>query len=142
MKLAATILCGIALASCAPIGDTEPTIGTVKNSTEVRVAGEARRCLTIGAISRTRVRNDQIIDFETRNGEVYRNRLDVKCSGLNEFEGFAYNTPIGQLCDGESIIALESDGINTMRGPSCRVGPFVPIEYVEHVGDAPPIMGE
>ena len=51
MKLAATILCGIALASCAPIGDTEPTIGTVKNSTEVRVAGEARRCLTICAAS-------------------------------------------------------------------------------------------
>ena len=142
MKLAITLAGGIVLASCAPMGDTEPTIGTVKNSAEVRVAGEARRCLTIGSISRTRVRNDQTIDFETRRGEVYRNRLDVKCSGLNEFEGFAYDAPIGQLCAGDSIIALESDGINTRRGPSCRVGPFVPVEYVEQVGDAPPIMGE
>tara|TARA_B100000678_G_C17972297_1_gene407603 strand:- start:164 stop:592 length:429 start_codon:yes stop_codon:yes gene_type:complete len=142
MKLAMTLVGGIVLASCAPMGDTEPTIGTVKNSAEVRVAGEARRCLSLSSITRTRVRNTQTIDFETSRGEVYRNRLDVSCSGLNEFEGFAYNTPIGQICEGDSIIALESDGINTMRGPSCRVGPFVPVEYVEYVGDAPPIMGE
>ena len=135
MKLAMTLVGGIVLASCAPIGDTEPNIGIVKNATEVRVAGEARQCLTISAIGRTRVRNDRTIDFETRRGEVYRNTLDVSCPGLNNFGGFTYRSKIGQVCEGESIIALEGSGANNQRGVSCRVGPFVPIEYVNQVDE-------
>ena len=52
-------------------------------------AAAAPTCLYTYQIDRTKVVDSQTIDFRMRDGTVYRNVLQHKCTGLR-FNGFVY----------------------------------------------------
>ncbi|MEM7665173.1 MAG: hypothetical protein AAF250_04905 [Pseudomonadota bacterium] len=120
----------IAIASCAPIesdGRADPTLA----GPPVKTLGEARNCINRSQIRQTRVRSDQVIDFEMRGGRVFRSVLPNSCPRLGFEEGFTYNTSINQLCNTEIIFVLEQFGGQIRRGAGCGLGEFVPVEYLE-----------
>ena len=77
----------------------------------------APTCLYTYQIDRTKVVDAQTIDFRMRNGTVYRNVLQHKCTGLT-FNGFVYLVQSDQICDNlQSIRVLETNDI-------CLLGTF------------------
>jgi len=120
----------IAAASCAPI-DPETRVDPALAGPAVKVLGEERSCITRSQIRNSRVRSDQVIDFEMRGGKVYRSVLPYSCPRLGFEEAFSYNTSINQLCNTEIIYVIENFGGQIQRGAGCGLGRFVPVEYVE-----------
>lgn len=92
----------------------------------IRPAGRPVDCLFIPQIRETRVRSDQVIDFYTLGGKVYRNTLPNRCPRLGFEERFAYKTSLSRLCSVD-IITVFSTGAGGMPGPSCGLGQFQPI---------------
>ena len=77
----------------------------------------APTCLYTYQIDRTKVVDAQTIDFRMRDGTVYRNVLQHKCTGLT-FNGFVYLVQTDQICDNlQSIRVLETNDI-------CVLGAF------------------
>jgi hypothetical protein len=109
---------GLMLAAC----NTAPRREVAKLSP----IGPSRMCLQLQDIRSTRVVDDQTIDFITRSGDVYRNRLPSSCPQLGFERTFTYATSINQLCSVDIITVLVV-GQPTMRGASCGLGPFTPI---------------
>jgi hypothetical protein len=93
---------------------------------EVVPTGEPRMCLQLQDIRRSQVIDDRTIDFYTRSGDVYRNRLPMSCPQLGFERSFTYATSITQLCSVD-IITVLMQGQPMMRGASCGLGPFTPI---------------
>lgn len=87
--------------------------------------GEPVNCIASNNIQNSKVWDDYTIDFETRNGRIYRNTLPNRCPGLGFEERFAYETSINQLCSTDIITVFYSGG---QRGASCGLGQFVPVE--------------
>lgn len=94
----------------------------------VTVTGEAVDCISTSRIAGTRVHDDYTIDFETTGGQVYRNTLPGRCPGLGFEERFVHEVHSGQLCQIDTVTVLYS---NRGRGATCRLGPFVPVRYVD-----------
>ena len=90
--------------------------------------GEPENCLQLIRIRETRVRDGQTIDFVMVNGDVYRNTLPFECPGLAFDERFSYRTSINRLCNVDTITVFDSTG---MRGATCGLGQFQPIEIAE-----------
>ncbi|GGI87047.1 hypothetical protein GCM10007973_24350 [Polymorphobacter multimanifer] len=88
--------------------------------------GEAVNCLLVQNIRETRVIDDQTIDFYTRNGDVYRNRLPNGCPQLGFERAFSYQTSVNQLCNVDIITVLMTTS-PLQRGASCGLGKFTPI---------------
>jgi hypothetical protein len=88
--------------------------------------GKATDCIRLQNILETRVRDDQTIDFYTRDRKVYRNTLAGKCPQLGFEERFSYATSLPQLCSTDIITVLQSPGL--MRGASCGLGKFQPVK--------------
>jgi len=84
-------------------------------------------CLQLQNIRNSNVIDDQTIDFTTRNGTVYRNRLPNSCPQLGFERAFSYATSITQLCSVD-IITVFMNGQPQMRGASCGLGMFTPID--------------
>ena len=127
--LAAPAFLALALAaSCAP---PEPVqeLSLAAIEPGVRVIGEGQTCINRSLIRNTDVRNDRVIDFEMRGGEVYRNVLPGDCPGLDLEDAFTYDTEINQLCSSEIIYVLRNFGGRLQRGAGCGLGQFVPVEY-------------
>lgn len=101
-----------ALASPDPVPEAQPT-------------GKPLDCVPIRQIRSTKVRSDQIIDFEMDGGKVYRNTLPQSCPSLGFEQRFAYRTSISQLCSVDIITVLQAPGISP--GPSCGLGQFQPV---------------
>ncbi|MEM8725598.1 MAG: hypothetical protein AAGE86_08760 [Pseudomonadota bacterium] len=120
----------IAVTSCAPI-DPETRADPALAGPAVKVLGEERSCIQRSQIRNSRVRSDQVIDFEMRGGKVYRSVLPNRCPRLGFEEAFSYNTSINQLCNTEIIYVLEQIGGQIRQGAGCGLGRFVPVEYVE-----------
>ncbi len=120
----------VAAASCAPV-DPETRADPALAGPPVKVLGEARSCIQRSQIRNSRVRSDQVIDFEMRGGKVYRSVLPNRCPRLGFEEAFSYNTSINQLCSTEIIYVVEQIGGRIQRGAGCGLGRFVPVEYVE-----------
>lgn len=93
---------------------------------EVKAIGPAKMCLQLQDIRNTQVIDDRTIDFYTRGGDVYRNRLPNSCPQLGFERSFTYATSITQLCSVD-IITVLMQGQPMMRGASCGLGPFTPI---------------
>jgi hypothetical protein len=93
---------------------------------ELKPIGPERMCLQLQNIRNTRVLDDQTIDFYTRNGDVFRNRLPNSCPQLGFQQAFTYATSITQLCSVD-IITVIIQGQPGLRGASCGLGPFTPI---------------
>ena len=105
--------------------------GAAKDRNRIPAAeptGKPQSCITTSRISQSHVRNDWVIDFEMRDGSIYRNTLPAACSGLTFDQRFAYRTSIGQLCSVDTITVLRGDGLS--QGPTCGLGEFQPIKLV------------
>lgn len=92
------------------------------------VTGEATSCVPTGQIRNTRVHGDQVIDFHMTGGRIYRNTLPNRCPSLGFEERFAYRTTTSQLCSLDTITVLQTGGV---RGATCGLGEFVPIELAD-----------
>lgn len=123
-----------ALAGCAASQQDSPDRNA--RVPEVKVAGEARSCIPRSQVRQSRVRSDQIIDFEMRNGDVYRVTMPNRCPGLGFERAFSYETSIDQLCSADIIYVLTNIGGVPQRGAGCGLAPFVPVEYVKQAKSA------
>lgn len=83
-------------------------------------------CLRTVDLRESKVRSDQVIDFVTANGKVYRNTLAQSCPQLGFEQRFAYKTSIGQLCSVDVITVLTSPGLS--HGATCGLGQFQPVK--------------
>ena len=88
--------------------------------------GAAEDCIPLTSIRSTRVRGDQVIDFEVNGRKTYRNVLPNSCPQLGFEERFAYKTSLAQLCSVDVITVLQSPGLS--RGATCGLGRFQPID--------------
>jgi hypothetical protein len=103
---------------------------------ELKPIGASRMCLQLQDIRNTRVIDDSTIDFITRSGDVYRNRLPNSCPQLGFQQAFTYATSITQLCSVD-IITVIIQGQPMMRGASCGLGQFTPIARPGSEDDTP-----
>jgi hypothetical protein len=87
----------------------------------------AVNCVDVQRIRNTDVRDDRTIDFYLRGGEILRNTLPYKCASLGFERAFAYKTSINQLCSVDTITVLRQGGAG-IPGPTCGLGPFVPMK--------------
>ena len=92
----------------------------------IRPVGKPESCIQISSIRETRVRDDRTIDFYTNGRRVYRNSLPQSCPSLGFEERFSYTTSLSQLCSTDIITVLYEAPL--MRGASCGLGSFQPIE--------------
>ena len=92
-----------------------------------RVTGPARTCVPLQQIRNSQVRSDRVIDFTSGAGrQAYRVVLNQACPQLGFEQRFAYATSLTQLCAQDIITVLQ--GPQVMRGASCGLAPFVPVE--------------
>ena len=118
----AAIFAMLFAASAAPgFAAAQPTPPAVK------ALGPARTCVLLTNIQQTRVVDDRTIDFIMRDGQVLRNNLPNTCAGLKINRSFAYKTSQSQLCNVD-IITVVVQGAGPVRGASCGLGSFTPIE--------------
>ena len=120
----------MSLAACAPM-DSETRTDPALAGPAVKVLGHAKGCINISQIRESRVRSDQVIDFEMRGRSIYRSVLPSACPRLGFERSFTYETSINQLCKQDIIYVLEQVAGNLRRGAGCGLGEFVPVEYVE-----------
>jgi len=123
----ATLLAAATLAVSACTAETET--GAEVRAPAVTVAGAPVNCIQSSRIRNTVVHDDYTIDFVMAGGDVYRNTLPNRCPGLGFEERFAYEVSAGQLCRVDTITVLQSGAAG--RGPTCGLGEFVPVRYVE-----------
>ena len=116
-KLALAVLVSVPLAGAAPLQRANRVPAATPS-------GKPVSCLRLTDIRDSRVRSDQVIDFTTRGGKVYRNTLRNACPGLGFEQRFAYQTSIGQLCSVDIIRVLQSPNITP--GAACGLGEFQP----------------
>jgi len=83
--------------------------------------GDAEMCLETVRIKETRIIDDQTVLFIMRSGELYLNRLPVKCVGLRIAGGFGYGTSISKLCKQDPITTV---GPGSAPGSTCFLGEF------------------
>jgi hypothetical protein len=88
---------------------------------------QAQKCVFIANIQQTRVVDDRTIDFVMNDGRMLRNNLPNACPGLKINRSFAYRTSQSQLCNVD-IITVVVQGAGPVRGASCGLGSFTPIE--------------
>src|SRR5687768_1823778 len=125
-RIAATLLAAATLAVSACTAETDA--GGEVRAPAVTIAGEPEDCISTSRIAGMRVHDDYTIDFEMTGGTVYRSTLPGRCPGLGFEERFAYEVHSGQLCQVDTITVLYTD---RGRGATCRLGPFVPVRYVD-----------
>lgn len=97
---------------------------------EIREIGEPKSCIMRSNIRSTDVIDDQTIDFKMRNGDIYRNRLPNKCSGLGFEEAFSYKTSTNRLCNVDIIHVLSQTGGRLDTRGACGLGKFQKIEKI------------
>jgi len=94
-------------------------------------ADEARDCINLREIDRTRAPDEDTILFFMRGGEVYRNDLPNRCPDLDFDERFMYRVSLNRLCDSDVITEIDDVGFGFMAGASCGLGKFRPVSEEE-----------
>ncbi len=97
---------------------------------DIKSIGEPENCITRSSIRSTDVIDDQTIDFKMRNGDIYRNHLPNKCSGLGFEESFSYKSSTNQLCSVDIIHVLSQTGGRLDSRGACGLGKFQKIEKI------------
>jgi hypothetical protein len=128
MRLQTTIIIASALAAGSVAFAAEKASGDDKY--EIREIGEPENCITRSNIRSTDVIDDQTIDFKMRNGDIYRNSLPHRCSGLGFEESFSYKTSTNQLCSVDIIHVLAQTGGRLDTRGACGLGKFQKIEKI------------
>jgi len=118
----------LATAACTAESNREDLV----RAPAVEVLGEPVNCVLTSRIRNTDVQDDYTIDFLMVGGDVYRNTLPRRCPNLGFDEAFAYQNSTGQLCDIELITVINNNSAG--RGPSCSLGKFVPVRYLDETG--------
>ncbi len=95
---------------------------------------EAKRCVSLSRIQSTDVLDDRNIIFYMRGGDIYRNVLPHRCSGLRRRDAFMYRTSMSQLCNVDIITVLESVVVGFTPGASCGLGMFYPVTEAQVKG--------
>jgi len=137
MRLVPVFAATMALTACAATPDQQARTERNEAAAELaaggqsfgdgaRLAGPTRSCIPIQQIRNSRVLGDRVIDFEMRGGEVYRVVIPQGCPQLGFEQRFTYATSLSQLCQQDIITVLQGPGL--MRGASCGLAPFQPIE--------------
>ena len=124
MRTILTAAFALLVTACAP---TAKDLADQTALADARPTGPPVDCLPLTSIGETHVRDGRTIDFELRNGNVYRNTLPHQCPGLGFDESFSYETSLSQLCSLDIITVLHRTG-GIRRGASCGLGKFQPIE--------------
>ena len=93
--------------------------------------GKPLECLQTTQIRDTQVRSDQVIDFVTNGGKVYRNTLDYPCPQLGFEKRFTHKSPLNEYCSTDTITVLLNDG-GLRRGATCGLGKFQPVTLAKH----------
>lgn len=93
--------------------------------------GEPENCIRRSQIRSTDVISDSIIDFKMRGGDIYRNTLPNRCSGLAFEEAFSYRTSVNQLCSVDIIRVIDSTAGRIEERNACGLGKFQKIEKVK-----------
>ena len=120
-------IAGAAGAALFTLGGCSPTAAELADRrvlAEARPIGAPVDCISLAGIRSSRVLDDATIDFEMRDGRVFRNRLRSSCPQLGFEERFSYSTSLAQLCSLEIVTVLTSSG----PGASCGLGSFQEIE--------------
>jgi hypothetical protein len=121
----------LGLGACAPVDPSSSRPDPKLAGPPATVVGEAETCIRTQAIRQSRVRSDQVIDFEMVGGRVFRSTLPNRCPRLGFERAFTYATSINQLCK-QTIIRVISPRAGQLDvGAGCGLGEFVPVEYVE-----------
>ena len=128
MRLPTTILIASALAAGSVALAAETASGD--EAYEIKTIGEAKSCVMRSNIRSTDVIDDQTIDFNMRNGDIYRNTLPSKCSGLGFEEAFSYKTSTNRLCNVDIIRVLTQVGGQLDTRGACGLGKFQQIEKI------------
>jgi len=97
---------------------------------EIKTVGEPQSCIRRSSIRSTDVIDDQTIDFRMNNGDIYRNTLPNKCSGLGFEEAFSYKTSTSQLCSVDIIHVLDQTAGRLDTRGACGLGKFQKIEKI------------
>tara|TARA_R100001244_G_scaffold6593_31_gene8337 strand:- start:25272 stop:25685 length:414 start_codon:yes stop_codon:yes gene_type:complete len=97
---------------------------------EIRAIGEPKSCIMRSSIRSTDVIDDRTIDFKMNNGDIYRNNLPSKCSGLGFEEAFSYRTSTNRLCNVDIIRVLDQTAGRLDTRGACGLGKFQQIEKV------------
>ena len=106
----------------------------VRNDDKVPAAtpdGKPRECLPLTQIRDSQVRSDQVIDFVTNGGQVYRNTLDTPCPQLGSEQRYSHKTTLSQICSSDTITVLLNEG-GLRPGATCGLGQFQPVKLVKH----------
>ncbi|WP_108811218.1 hypothetical protein [Sphingorhabdus sp. Alg231-15] len=90
----------------------------------IEKVGEPKSCINRSQIRSTDVIDDKTIDFKMRNGDIYRNNLPNKCSGLRFEEAFSYRTSTNRLCNVDIIRVLDSTAGRIDTRGACGLGRF------------------
>tara|TARA_R110001606_G_scaffold74462_4_gene172566 strand:+ start:2088 stop:2495 length:408 start_codon:yes stop_codon:yes gene_type:complete len=128
MRLQTTIIIASALAAGSVAFAAEKA--SEDDKYEIREIGEPESCITRSNIRSTDVIDDQTIDFKMRNGDIYRNSLPHRCSGLGFEESFSYKTSTNQLCSVDIIHVLSQTGGRLDTRGACGLGKFQKIEKI------------
>jgi hypothetical protein len=103
-----------------------PALGRDRPIPEATPAGKPVDCLRITDLRQSQVRSDQVIDFYTRGGKIYRNTLPQSCPSLGFERSFSYRTSIAQLCSIDTIRVL-SNTPDLQPLAACGLGKFQPV---------------
>lgn len=99
------------------------------NGDTIKNIGEARLCIRNANLARARVINDDVVDFEMRDGTIFRNILLTSCPLLRDSDRFSYRQfTKSSLCRGDQISSLETVGDRLQIFGRCGLGTFQQIE--------------
>jgi hypothetical protein len=135
MRILAPVFISAILATggCAATGTEMGSKSSVDDDYVIRTIGEPKSCIMRSSIQSTDVIDSQTIDFKMRNGDIYRNHLPSKCSGLAFEEAFSYKTSTNQLCNVDIIHVLSQTGGRIETRDACGLGKFQQIEKIRKV---------
>ena len=121
----------LAAGSISYAADKAADKATGHDRNEIREIGEPKSCVLRSNIRSTDVIDDQTIDFIMRNGDIYRNKLPSRCSGLGFEEAFSYRTSTNRLCNVDIIRVLDQTGGQLQTRGACGLGRFQKIEKIQ-----------
>ena len=126
MRLPTTIIIASALAAGSMAFAAEKA--SKDEPYQIKTVGEPESCIRRSSIRSTDVIDDKTIDFKMNNGDIYRNRLPNKCSGLGFEDAFSYKTSTNQLCNVDIIHVLDQTAGRLDTRGACGLGKFQKIE--------------
>ena len=124
----------LATSGCAATGTDMGSKSSAREDYAIRTIGEPKSCIMRSSIRSTDVIDDETIDFRMNNGDIYRNHLPSKCSGLGFERAFSYKTSTNQLCNVDIIRVLDQTAGRLDTRGACGLGKFQQIEKIPRAG--------